>query len=113
MKLTFNSIIGKTILVGITFLKHDDTFISMVQFSGKIINADKHNGIVILSENLKNVIDMIPDTSPKGSSETYTLPPDLSALKTAPEGEYRLKATGEVIINPDLLTMWTLTVPSK
>lgn len=113
MKLTFKNIIGKTILVGITFLEHDGTFISMIQFSGKIVSADKHESIIIASENLKNVMDLIPDTSQKGSCDTYSLPPDLSALKMAPMGEYRLKSTGEVIINPTLLTSWTLTAPEK
>ncbi|MDR1132001.1 MAG: hypothetical protein LBL15_06245 [Oscillospiraceae bacterium] len=112
MALTFKNIIHKTILVGITFLENDGTFISMIQFSGKIISAD-NNGIIISSENFKSVINLIPGVSPEGSADTYLLPPDLSALRAAPKGEYLLKSTGEVVINPDLLTMWTVTAPEK
>jgi len=112
-RLTYKNIIGKTVLVGIPFLKHDGVFVSMIQFSGVIASADKHRGIAITSENLKSVIDLIPDTAPKGSKDTYVLPPDLSALKPAPEGKYRLKSTGEVIVNPELMTIWTLNAPEN
>lgn len=113
MKLTFKNIVGKTILVGVTFLENDGDFVSMIQFSGHIVSADKHKGIVIASENLKEVIGLIPETSLKSSEDTYALPPDLSSLQIAPEGEYRLKSTGEVFINPDFLTTWKLTAPEK
>jgi hypothetical protein len=36
------------------------------------------------------------------------LPPDLSQLKPADPGNYRLKSTEEVVIDPDYLSVWTV-----
>ena len=38
----------------------------------------------------------------------HKLPPDLSLLQSPPPDEYTLQSTGEIIVNPDLMTMWTL-----
>jgi hypothetical protein len=32
-------------------------------------------------------------------------------MKQAPVGEYRLKSTGEVVVNPDYVASWTITEP--
>ncbi len=37
--------------------------------------------------------------------------PDLSAFVEAPAGEYRFRTTGEVVVNPDLMTQWTIEDP--
>jgi hypothetical protein len=42
-----------------------------------------------------------------------TLPPHLSAFQAAKPGEYRLRATGETVENPDLTTSWTITQSPK
>jgi hypothetical protein len=39
----------------------------------------------------------------------YWLPPDGRAFEEAPPGEYRLRSTGEVVIDPDYLATWTIT----
>ncbi|HEV2489437.1 MAG TPA: hypothetical protein VGT03_06495 [Candidatus Acidoferrales bacterium] len=41
----------------------------------------------------------------------FTLPPDLRVLEPAPPGEYRLRSTGEVIVDPDYLCSYTVTRP--
>ena len=38
----------------------------------------------------------------------FTLPPDLSSTKRARQGEYKLRSTGEVVVNPDFLATWNL-----
>jgi hypothetical protein len=40
--------------------------------------------------------------------ETYWLPPHIDAFESAPPGEYRLKSTGEVVLDPDYLATWTI-----
>jgi len=37
-----------------------------------------------------------------------SLPPDLRSLKPAPAGEYRLRATGEIVRDPDYLATWVV-----
>ena len=113
MKLSFKRIIGKTILVGITYEDEEGNPQLMIQFSGRIASADVQQGIVIRSENLKLVNSLIPETRHRGDGDAYTLPPDLSAIKKAPRGEYRLRSTGEIVRDPNFLTTWTVRYPQK
>jgi len=90
------SYVGKQLLVGMTYLDHNQEFIELKQFHGEIVRINDYEGIVIKLH---------------GSDEEFKLPPDITSLKPAPPGEYRLRATGEIVIDPDLLTTWTLTKP--
>lgn len=45
------------------------------------------------------------------TSEEFTIPADMDALKVAAAGEYRLKPSGEVVVNPNYLAVWTITEP--
>jgi hypothetical protein len=90
------SYIGKHLLVGMTYLDHNEQLLEQKQFHGDIVRINDHEGIVIrLSD----------------SGNEFKLPPDIESLTPAPEGEYRLRATGEVVLNPDLTTTWILTKP--
>jgi len=90
------SYIGKHLLIGITYLDHDGNFIEQKQFHGNIVRINEPEGIIIKLH---------------GSGQEYKLPPDLNALHEAPKGEYRLRSTGEIVVDPDLLTIWTLNKP--
>jgi hypothetical protein len=93
-------LVGKTILVGITFLAADGTTVkSQGQYHGRIVRAERNYGIVIECEGA-------------WSGQTMTLP-HISAFHPADPGEYRLRSTGEVIKNPDVLTTWSITEPMK
>jgi hypothetical protein len=86
------SYIGKHLLVGITYCDHDGQPLRQVQVHGDIVGVDGQ----VITMRLH------------GSDEEFTLPPDLDSLRPAPEGEYRLRSTGEVVVNPDLLTTYTV-----
>jgi|SRR5438445_80496 len=90
------SYIGKHLLVGITVLDHDESLIEQKQIHGNIVRVNEHEGIVLRIHN---------------SNDEYKLPPDLNSLQEAPKGEFRLHSTGEIVVDPDLLTTWTLTKP--
>ena len=96
MDITFDNIIGKTILVGLTYYSKDDEFLEQKQFFGTIVTANVNNGITIQKT---------------GVDEQFSLPPDLRSFSVAAPGEYRLRSTGEVISDPDLLTTWTIHKP--
>ena len=85
------SYIGKRVLIGMTYLDYDETFIKQEQFHGVIIRIDEA------------IVVKLADTG-----EEFTLPPDLTALEEAPKGEYRLHSTNEVVVNPDFLVRWTM-----
>ena len=96
MDMTFQNIIGITVLVGLTYLSKDEEVLKQVQFFGTITQADEKNGITINKADINEVI---------------YLPPDLRSLFIAEPGEYRLRSTEDAIVNPDLLTTWTIKNP--
>jgi hypothetical protein len=83
--------IGKRILAGITYL--DD--------AGEVVNRLEIVGTVQSVEPLV-AIHRGDDADP------FTLPPEPDAFEPAPPGDYRLRSTGEVIVDPDYLTTWTV-----
>jgi len=94
-------LVGQYALLGITYLASDGkTVTSQVQFHGRTTKAD-NNGIVIDCE------------GKTWRGQTATLPPVLESFSAAKPGEYRLRSTGEVVKNPDLVASWTVTEPSK
>jgi hypothetical protein len=90
-----NSYVGKSIIIGLTYLDYEGQFIKREELYGKIIRFD-NNGIDILLNN---------------SDRVFNLPPDKDAIKVAEPGEYRFKSTGEVIVDPDFLSVWTIKKP--
>ena len=96
--ITFKSIIGKNILVGMTYVDKKKRVIDSIEFYGKIIKADENKSIII--ENIE-------------TKEKFELPPDLSSIKIAKPGEYKLRSTGKIIVNPDLITTWIVKRRNK
>ncbi len=88
------TLIGKTVLIGITRLDHDGELIEQRQHVGTFASMD----------------GMIHVTLAGG--EEFTLPPDLSAFRKAQPGIYRLRSTGEEIENPDFVASWTVRASS-
>ena len=90
-EITLNELIGKTLLVGITYYTHDNEYIEQKQFYGTVTEA---NETVIRIK--------------QKSGAELTLPPDLSSTKRARPGEYKLRSTGEVVVNPDFFATWNI-----
>lgn len=88
--------INKHIIIGITFNDFDGTFLEQKQIHGNIIRINEKEGIVVKLHD---------------SDIEYSLPPYLDSVEVAPEGEYRFRSTGEVVVNPDYMTSWTITKP--
>ena len=89
------SIVGKRLLIGLTFVKYSGELIEQKQLHGIVEQISKEAGIVVrLSD---------------GSA--YRLPPDLRGIQQAPPGTYRLRSTGEEVQDPDFLYTWTITRP--
>lgn len=91
-EVVFDDLIGKILLVGITYYTHENEFIEQKQFYGTVTEANE------------NIVRM----TLKDGTE-FTLPPDLRSTKRARPGEYTLRSTGEVVVNPDFLATWNLT----
>jgi hypothetical protein len=88
-------VIGKHLLVGLTFVTYGGDMIEQRQLHGIVEEITKESGIAI--------------RRPDGS--VYRLPPDLRGIEEAPPGTYRLRETGEEVHNPDFLYTWTIYRP--
>jgi replicative superfamily II helicase len=88
-----DDVIGKTLLVGVTHVDADGAPTEVQQYAGRIV-----------------AIDDVHVTIETTAGETMEFPPE---FEPAEEGEYQLRATGEVVTNPDFLATWTVAPPSE
>ncbi|MFP4003961.1 MAG: hypothetical protein ACLFV8_09315 [Alphaproteobacteria bacterium] len=88
---------GSLVIVGLAYLEPAGE--RLEQLYGVVVEADPHDGVTLRLEGSR-------------SGEMYTLPPDLRAFFPAPPGEYRLRQTGEVVVDPDFTTRWEVTPPA-
>jgi hypothetical protein len=84
--------VGKRLLVGITHEDHEGVLIRQEQFHGVIVETSDR-GVVIECD---------------GTGERRSFPPQ---LMEAPPGNYRLRSTGEVVVDPDYLSKWIVVDP--
>ena len=90
---TAQTIMGKTVLICLTLDPEPSTEPERKQLFGTIMSFSEKDGIVVQLQN---------------STETFALPPFIQDLKKAAPGQYHLKATGEVIVDPDYLAFWVV-----
>ncbi len=90
-EITLEELVGKIILVGITYYTHENDFIEQKQLYGRVIEANK--SLIRIEQN---------------NGESFTIPSDLRSTQRARPGEYRLRSTGEVVVDPDFLSTWNL-----
>jgi hypothetical protein len=89
------SLLGQYVLIGLTRLANDGTLLEKAERHGRITLVDQDAGIkVVLAD-----------------GEVLTLPPNPDAFNDAKPGIYRLRSTGEEVIDPDLTTVWTIQEP--
>jgi hypothetical protein len=91
--LTFENIIGKLILGVVTYQNKAGEVLGYKRFHGRVISANSKKGITIKNED----------------NETFDLPPDLNYFESAKPGEYRVKDSGKIVVDPDYITMWIST----
>lgn|GEM_PF-6523666 len=91
-----SQMIGKTLLVGITSLDSDGLVVERVQFAGAVIAVDP----------LVTIIR-------HGTSMAFTLPPSLDGFFFGVPGEYRLRDSGGIVVDPDFVTTWAVHNPAE
>ncbi len=88
-------LVGSIVLVGLTYTRPDGEVTSKFQVYGMVTAATRETGITIEVH------------SEIWKGQTMTLPPQTNAFEKARPGEYRLRATGETLVDPDYATTWT------
>jgi len=89
---------GAVVLVGMTY--NEPSGKRVEQFFGTVIATHETEGVTLLLEGTR-------------SGETFRLPPDLRAFFPAKPGSYRLRATGEIVVDPDFTTTWERNAPQN
>lgn len=90
---------GAIVLVGITYCDATGATEEQIQAHGVILRVDRAQGVEIECH------------GEVWKGQAMMLPPDLRAFEKAPPGSYRLRSTGETVIDPDYTTSWTFTKP--
>jgi hypothetical protein len=97
---TAEALHGAYVLIGITTLHANGSLHSQLQMHGRIAEMARERGIAIALEGAR-------------AGEIYWLPPDLRGWQSAAPGEYRLRSTAEVVVDPDYTASWTITKPAN
>jgi hypothetical protein len=92
--------VGKVLLVGLTIESAGATAFQQHQFYGTGISADRRKCVAL-------------SLLGNRSGESYNLPPDTRSIRVAAPGTYRIRATGEVVIEPDLTATFSVTGPAR
>lgn len=86
-----NTMLGKIILAGITYLDANDNALEQKQFAGRVLRINNEEGVV-----LSSLID----------NEELFLPPHLDHYKLADPGDYTLRSVDFTVTDPDYLCTW-------
>lgn len=84
----------KTILIGLTFIDNEGELIEQYQTHG-IVSELTDDGLIKVR---------------RKDNTIFQIPYDKDIIKKAEQGEYKLRATKEVVINPDFITTWEISI---
>jgi hypothetical protein len=87
-------LVGARLLVGLTYVDETGGYLSSTQFCGRVL--DVRDGVVVVAN---------PE-----AREPVVLPAEAAAYSRAASGRYTLRGSGEVVVDPDYLTTWTVVV---
>jgi hypothetical protein len=86
---------GKRLPVGISYVDADGSLIEQQQFFGCVEAVHPREGIRL-------------NLAERRAGEHYNVPPDMRAFRVADPGEYRLRSTGEIVVDPDYTVTFSL-----
>lgn len=86
-------LLGKCVLVGATYVCAG-ALDRQVELHGTVVSANPDDGVVV---------------AVGGEGIRVTLPRRLDVVQPAPPGRYRVRGSGELVVNPDLFLTCTVT----
>ncbi|MGR4871313.1 hypothetical protein ACIPRI_20920 [Variovorax sp. LARHSF232] len=92
---------GQLVLVGLAYFETDaEEPFEQQQLFGRVVAADERKGILLSLEGRR-------------TGEEFNLPPDTRSFRQAGPGEYRLRTTGETVVNPDFTVTFSIRKQAK
>lgn len=92
-----NDLVGCTLLVGLTYVDHDDQLLRRQQVFGTVLSVDRRVGIVLR----------------QSSGEEFVIAPVLDAVAAAGPGIYQLADADEIVEDPDFTALLTVRAPLR
>ncbi|WP_430395826.1 hypothetical protein [Ferrovibrio sp.] len=92
-----SDLLGRYVLIGITYVTAEDVLLRQEQAHG-VVGKVTSEGVTI-------------ELCGERAGETMQIPPVFQSLSPAAPGEYRLRSTGETVVDPDFLWTWTVVEP--
>ncbi|MCG8667843.1 MAG: hypothetical protein MI867_00390 [Pseudomonadales bacterium] len=104
MSISLESIINKSVLVGLSYFDLNGNLLQQHQLCGLVVETDKEKGIAVklLSSNGQN------QQEESTKEEHFVLPSSLSCWFNAPKGQYKNADSGIDITDPDYLVTWDI-----
>lgn len=87
------SLLYKYVIIGLSYIDKNENVLETVQLHGRVMRINSIEGIVVQRED---------------KQEEYKLPLDFDTFKLAQSGEYKLNTTGEIIVDPDYVSSWSI-----
>lgn len=94
-------LVGSVVLCGITYCDASGAVSEQLQIFGIVTEATKGHGITLECHGQTK------------RDELFVLPPDTDAFQVASAGTYKLRTTGETVIDPTFTSSWTITKPKN
>jgi hypothetical protein len=93
------TLVGKTLLVGLTYLDDAGEVSDREEFWGVVISVDETEGVTL---------DLMGE-----EGDTFTLPPQTSNIRPASSGPHTLESTGETLESLDYVSTWMIHGPPQ
>lgn len=89
-----SALVGQRLLVGLSYVRPDGDPLSSIQFCGRVLEVG--DGVVVVAN---------PE-----AAEPVVLPADPACFTPGTPGRYTLRHSGEIVVDPDFVTTWTIVV---
>ena len=90
-----DELLGKRLLVGLNYLGQDGNLIEQQQCFGRVHELVQHSRIELTLEGGRH-------------GEVFAIPPDMRLIVAASPGQYRLRSTDEVVVDPDYTVTFSI-----
>jgi hypothetical protein len=90
-------LIGCTLLVGLTYVDHDNQLLRRQQVFGTVVSVDRQTGILVRQD----------------TGDDFTVAPVLDAIEPAQPGTYQLADEDAAVEDPDFTALLTVREPLR